>query len=150
MSSLYTYIYSNIPYRRKLLLSYKLISLSPPPLFHLQFLSITPILYPFYSIQTDIKISLKKKKKKHPTGSSIAQVTLRVEKRIFPRVVSVVRLRAHDSFPFPSRFRGALPRLVLHFSRGIHFCPSASTLSTSLRLYSASPETQLASLRKRF
>lgn len=64
MSSLYAYIYSNIPYRRKLLLSYKLISLSPPPLFHLQFLSITPILYPFYSIQTDIKISLKKKKKK--------------------------------------------------------------------------------------
>lgn len=106
MSSLYAYIYSNIPYRRKLLLSYKLISLSPPPLFHLQFLSITPILYPFYSIQTDIKISLKKKKKKHPTGSSIAQVTLRVEKRIFPRVVSS---RAFASTRFIS-FSVSIPR----------------------------------------
>lgn len=120
MSSLYTYIYLYIiPYQaRKLLLRYKLISLSS---FHLQFLPITQTFYSTLKYQNFPKKNVAQR-------TSIAYVTLRVDrKEIFHRKTCVhscvCEHTIHFLFRLDSGEQGA-PRLVLHFSRGIHFCLS--------------------------
>lgn len=130
VSSLFTCI-CTLFHAKKLLLSYILISLSP---FHLQFLPITQI---FYSVLNEHQNFPKKEHVQH----SVRYVTRREKnlstaRRAFSQCVCEHTI--HFLFRLDSGEQGA-PRLVLHFSRGIHFCLSTRrnlaqvhTLSTSL------------------